>query len=333
MEPTGFRIGDLALSNVTVFAPLAGFSNLPLRLLAKEAGCALVCSEMISAKGLEQDSGKTLRLMDSTPLEKPLSVQIFGAEPSVMAEAAAIVEARGADIVDINFGCSVKKILKSGSGSALMKQPVLASEILRAVRKAVAIPLTVKIRSGWDNTGDQAERIARIAQDSGVDALTLHPRTAGQGFSGRADWSLIRRIKSLLDIPVIGSGDIVYPEDALRMIRETGCDGIMIGRAAIGSPWIFSQVLALLRNETPPVINARIRFSAMIRYLDASFTYLDDKPAALMMRSRLGWFVKGLRDAGKFRQSIKHIASREEAMEIILAYQAAVSEDPDEVIG
>ncbi len=317
----GFRIGDVDIANITVFAPLAGFSNLPLRLLAKEAGCALVCSEMISARGLTQDSGKTLRLMDSTPLEKPLSVQIFGAEPSVMASAAAIVQACGADIVDINFGCPVKKILKSGSGAALMKQPVLAGEILRAVRKAVTIPVTVKIRSGWDSTGDQAEEIARIAQDSGVNALTLHPRTVGQGFSGKADWTLIRRIKSILDIPVIGNGDIVQPEDALRMARETGCDGIMIGRSAIGRPWIFSQVLALFRNEKMPVIDSLLRLNAMIRYLDASFDHLGDRQAALMMRSRLGWFVKGLPGAGKFRQSIKHIASRKEAMELIMDFR------------
>ena len=324
MNPKKLSIGNLTLENRTVFAPLAGITHLPMRILAKEAGCALVCSEMISSKGLEYHSVKTEKLMDSAPEEKPLSVQIFGSEPRVMADAAAKVQASGADIVDINFGCAVKKILKSGSGAALMKEPELAAKIIKAVRKTVAIPLTVKMRSGWDKTGDQARLIAKIAEDEGADAVTVHPRTAGQGFSGQADWSLIARIKQAVSIPVIGNGDIVRAEDALRMITQTECDGIMVGRAAIGNPWIFSQILALLNNEEMPVIDNARRFSILMRYLDAAFTYLDERQAALMMRSRLGWFVKGLPHASKFRESIKQINSKQEALEIILAYQASL---------
>ena len=322
-------IGNVTLDNITVFAPLAGISNLPLRILAKEAGCGLVCSEMLSSKGLEYQAVKTEKLMESVPEEKPLSVQIFGADPLVMADAAARVEAGGADIVDINFGCSVKKILKSGSGAALMKDPKLAAAIIKAVRNTVSVPLTIKIRSGWDRSGLQAETIARIAEDEGVNAITVHPRTAGQGFSGQADWSLIARIKQFLKIPVIGNGDIVQPEDAIQMIDETGCDGIMVGRAAIGNPWIFSQILSLLNHEIPPVTDNEQRFKTMFRYLDASFTYLGEKQAAFMMRSRLGWFIKGLPYAGKFRESIKQLASKKEAVDLITAYQDSLVNTSD----
>ena len=188
------KIGAVETDNFSVLAPLAGITNLPMRLIAKRAGCGLVCSEMISSNGLVYNSGKTIQMLDSVPEEKPLSVQIFGANPDLMAEAARIVQDSGADIVDINFGCSVKKILKSNSGSALMKDPHLAGRILDRVRRAVTIPLTIKIRSGWDPSGQQALDIARLAEDCGVDAIAVHPRTAVQGFRGKADWSIIARV-------------------------------------------------------------------------------------------------------------------------------------------
>jgi len=189
------KIGSVTLPNNTVMAPLAGITNLPFRLMVKELGCGLVCSEMISSNGLIYQSPKTIQLMNSAEKEKPLSVQMFGAVPEIMAEAAQMIEQSGADILDINFGCSVRKIIKSGSGVALMKSPEVAAAILTAVRKSVTIPLTIKIRSGWDYSGDQALEIARIAEDCGVDAITVHPRTATQGFGGTADWSIIQKIK------------------------------------------------------------------------------------------------------------------------------------------
>ena len=185
------QIGSVALKNKTILAPLAGITNLPFRLLAKEAGCALVCSEMASAHGLVNKSTKTEQLLDSLPEEKPLSVQIFGSDPQIMAEAARLVESFGADIIDINFGCSVKKIVKSGSGVALMRMPKTAEAVIKAVRNAVRIPLTIKLRTGWDPTGNQAFEISEIAQACGVDAIASHPRTATQGFSGNADWTII----------------------------------------------------------------------------------------------------------------------------------------------
>jgi nifR3 family TIM-barrel protein len=319
------RIGSVEIENFTVLAPLAGITNLPLRLLAKRAGCGLVCSEMISSHGLVYKSAKTLRLLDSTAEEKPLSVQIFGSDPQLLADAAAIVQDSGADILDINFGCSVKKILKSNSGSALMKDPPLARRILDAVRKTVTIPLTIKIRSGWEPSGKQAMQIARLAQDCGVDAIAVHPRTATQGFRGEADWSIIAALKEALTIPVIGNGDVTAPEDALRMLDETGCDGVMVGRAAIGNPMIFSQILAAAHGRPVMLSNDGQRIDTMIAYLRDSVRHLGEQTACRMMRSRLCWFVKGMRNAGQFRSAIRFIASEEEAIELIRQYAQAIS--------
>jgi tRNA-dihydrouridine synthase B len=326
------KIGTVELENNTVLAPLAGITNLPLRLLAKEAGCGLVCSEMISANGLVHESAKTVAMLESAPAEKPLSVQIFGSDPAIMAEAAAIVENAGADILDINFGCSVRKVLKTGSGSALMKDAALAGALLRAVRRAVSIPLTIKIRSGWTPEGDQALAIARLAEESGVDAVAVHPRTATQGFRGCAHWPLIGRVKTEIGIPVIGNGDIQAPEDAIRMMSTTGCDAVMVGRAAIGNPWIFSQILDIQAGRPPLVPDLAIRFAAMIRYLRVTAAYVGEFHACCMMRSRLGWFVKGLPHSSKFRESIKRIATESEATHLIRTYQRTLEAEPDPVV-
>lgn len=323
------QIGSVTLENNTVLAPLAGISNLPLRLLAKEAGCGLVCSEMVSAYGLYHQSPKTIRLMDSAPEEKPLSVQIFGSDPAIMAEAAKMVEAAGADILDINFGCTVRKILKTGSGVALMKSPTLSEKILKAVRASIRIPLTIKIRSGWDTSGDQAFDLAERAEVCGVDAIAVHPRTATQGFGGRADWSIISAVKKKVSIPVIGNGDILTPDDAISMQTQTGCDGVMIGRMAIGYPWIFTQVLAGMRGEPPPSVSIELRFATMKRYLRHSVQYIGERIACRMMRSRLGWFVKGMPDSSQFRKSITRISTEKEALDLIEQYEQSLKHNMD----
>ena len=315
------QVGALTLSNPTVLAPLAGITNLPFRLMAKMSGCGLVCSEMISANGLVYRSAKTEQMLKSVKDEKPLSVQLFGSDPAIMAEAAAIVESRGADIVDINFGCSVRKVVKTGSGVALMKTPDQARALLTSVRKAIHIPLTIKIRSGWDSTGREALNIAGIAQDCGVDAIAVHPRTAGQLFRGLADWSIITAVKKRVDIPVIGNGDIVSARDALRMFSETGCDAIMIGRKAIGNPDIFSRVIARLEGKEPPLVGLSHRFDVMSHYLKASVDYIGEETACRMLRSRLGWFTRGMRNSSKFRESIKFLSSEKEGLELITAYK------------
>ena len=321
------QIGNLTLDNNVILAPLAGITNLPFRIMAKEAGCGLVCSEMISSHGLVYRSGKTEKMLDSTPEEKPLSVQLFGAKPDILAEAAAIVESSGADIIDINFGCSVRKVLRTGSGAALMRTPDLAEDLLKAVRRTIRLPLTIKIRSGWDPSGAQALNISEIAESCGVDAITVHPRTAGQLFSGRADWSIIAAVKKKVSIPVIGNGDITSGNDAVRMLAETGCDAVMIGRKAIGNPDIFSRVLAQINGDEEIAEDISRRFELMIRYLQASVEYIGEEQACRMMRSRLGWFTKGLHKSSHFREAIKHLSSEKEGVELINTYRDELKKD------
>ncbi len=315
------NIGHVCLENPTISAPLAGITNLPFRLIAKRGGAGLVCSEMISANGLIYQSEKTYQLLDSSPDEKPLSVQIFGSDPTIMAEAAKMVQDSGADILDINFGCSVRKVLKTGSGSALMKVPEKARMILNAVRQAITIPLTIKMRSGWELSGKDAVLLAKIAQDCGADAIAIHPRTAAQGFSGSANWALIAEIKQSVSIPVIGNGDIIKSQDAIRMMKETCCDAVMVGRAAIGKPWIFSQITALMDGKDPIPEDMSRNFDIMRQYLSTSVQYCGEEKACFMMRSRLGWFVKGLKHNSHFRESLKTLASYQEALDKISAYQ------------
>jgi nifR3 family TIM-barrel protein len=318
------RIGTLNLANSAILAPLAGITDLPFRLLVKQSGCALVYSEMISANALVRESAKTLKMLDSTTEEKPLSVQIFGTEPALMAEAAKMVASSGADLVDINCGCAVKKIAKTGSGVALMRQPKTAEALFRAVRRSIDIPLTIKIRSGWDASGQQAVEFARLAEACGIDAIAVHPRTATQGFRGRSDWSIIAAVKEAVSIPVIGNGDILCARDAVQMEADTGCDAIMIGRAAIGNPWIFSRYLALKTGQTEPRVDFAMRIETMIRFVRAMVGYWGESRACRMLRSRLGWFVKGLPHAGAFREAIKSITAEDEAIAVIDAFCAAV---------
>ena len=318
------QIGSVTLENKTILAPLAGITNLPFRLLEKEAGCALVCSEMISAHGLVNKSKRTRQMLDSLPEEKPLSVQIFGSQADIMAEAARVVENSGADIIDINFGCSVRKIIKTGSGVALMKAPETAEAVIKAVRKVVRIPLTIKLRSGWNPTGNQAFEISQIAEACGVDAITIHPRTAKQGFSGHSDWAIIAKLKKLVNIPVIGNGDIFSADDAIAMLEQTRCDAVMIGRMAIGNPWIFSHVLARMQGETEPAVDLEKRFEIMTQYMQESVKYFGEEIACRMMRSRLCWFAKGLHNSSQFRKSINHISTETEALQRIEAYKQSL---------
>ncbi len=318
------NIGSIILNSPTVLAPLAGITNLPFRLIARAAGCGLVCSEMISANGLIHNSRKTFKMLESDAREKPLSIQLFGAKPDIMAEAAAMVEATGADILDINFGCSVKKVIKTGAGAALMATPDIAEALLKAVRNAIKIPLTIKIRSGWDASGKAALKMAAIAENCGVNAIAVHPRTALQAFRGHSDWPLIAAVKQSVSIPVIGNGDINTPQDALQMFQETGCDAVMIGRAAIGNPLVFQQINALLAGEEPPVVDIRRQFSMMRHYLESTIRYFGEQHGCRMMRSRLNWFVKGLPRCSRFREAITHIRTESEARALIEDYRNAL---------
>ncbi len=320
------KIKDLQIDGRTFLAPLAGITNLPFRLLVKKCGCAVVCSEMISAKGIFYNSAKTIDLLKSKKEEHPFSVQLFGSDPDSMTRGAKFVQDKKvADIIDVNFGCSVKKVVKQGAGVALMKEPQLTKTILTAIRKAIDLPFTIKIRSGWDYSGKDAFRIAHIAQDAGVDAITLHPRTAGQGFKGKADWDLIGQLKHQLSIPVIGNGDINSVEDAQKMFTQTGCDAVMVGRAAMKNPFILSQIDEFFETGSYKIPSNHEIFRAMETLTKMYVDYFGEKPACKMLRGRLSWFVKGMPGCSGFRASLSQINSKTHAIELIREFESTIA--------
>ncbi|WP_299977681.1 tRNA dihydrouridine synthase DusB [Desulfobacula sp.] len=320
------KIKDLSINGKTFLAPLAGITNLPFRLLVKECGCAVVCSEMVSAKGIFYNSEKTLDLLSSKKEEQPLSVQLFGSDPDSMAKGAKVVQdLKVANIIDINFGCSVKKVVKQGAGVALMKDPELSKTILTAVRKAIDLPLTIKLRSGWDPSGQQAFNLAQIAQDTGVDAIVMHPRTASQGFKGKANWDLIKELKQQLSIPVIGNGDINTVEDAQKMVTQTGCDAVMVGRAAMKNPFILSQIDDFLATGSYKIPSNYDMFRTMERLTEMYVTYFGEKPACKMLRGRLSWFVKGMPGSSNFRKNISRINSKNHVLTLIKEFETGMA--------
>lgn len=321
MTVSTLTIGNVSISPPIVLAPLAGITNLPFRAMVKRQGCGLVCSEMISANALVYGSEKTGKMLESSDKEKPLSIQIFGGEPEIMAKAARMVEAAGADILDINFGCSVKKVIKSRSGVDLMRDPERAKRILSAVRKAISIPLTIKIRTGWEPSGTQAFRIATIAEKCGVDALCLHPRTAAQGFTGKAHWPLIAELKRTCSLPLIGNGDITSPEKALQMMQETGCDGVMIGRAALYDPDLFRRTAHHLAGVRWHPATLAGHFAMVEQFSREMVAYYGEPIACKMMRGRMGTLVKGLPGASIFRRKMALIATENEAMDLIREFR------------
>lgn len=315
------QIGNLKIENNLILAPMAGITNLPFRLIVKDEGCGLVFSEMVSAIALVRNGKKTRDLLNSDPYERPLAAQLFGSEPQIMAEAARIVEGFGVDILDINMGCPAKKVVSTGSGSALLKDPMRIKTIIEAVRAAVTIPFTVKIRSGWDSKSANYLEIGTIAEECGVDAITLHPRTAAQEFGGSSDWSHIAELKKALKIPVIGNGDIKTPEDAMRMLDETRCNGIMIGRGALGNPWIFSRTLKYMEEgvlQKPPAekeIHLTIK-----RHIEMLADYMGEKWAVREFRKHIGWYTKGLFHSADFRKSVIHIDNMDALLDETEAY-------------
>ena len=258
---------------------------------------------MISATGLVRDTRKTRRYLDTAPGDRPLGVQLFGAEPAVLAEAAAIATAAGADLIDLNMGCPVRKVVRTGAGAALMKRPALAFEIMTAVRRATALPLTVKIRAGWNARSVNAPEIAGLAAEAGLDAVIVHPRTAEQGFGGRADWRLIAKVKRRSPIPVVGNGDVRTPGDAVRMRTETGCDGVMVGRGALGNPWIFQGMAAAPGGTPPPLApDPDERERVIRRHWAAESAYVGEGLAVRTFRKHLLWYTKGLKGGAVFRE-------------------------------
>lgn len=301
---TKLKIGGLELGEGLILAPMAGITDLSFRRICKSLGADLVTSEMVSAEGIVRKSVSTQLLLNSHPEEKPLAIQLFGSDPSVMGEAARIVEAEGADIIDLNMGCPVPKVLRQGAGAQLIRQPEKVKHIVEAVRRAVNIPVTVKTRSGWSKSQINIVEVAKAVEEGGADAITIHPRTAKQGFSGKADWYLIAEVKQAVTIRVIGNGDVVRPEQVEEMRRLTGCNGVMIGRGAMGNPWIFKQAKQLARGEAVSNPSLQERLEVMGRHLDLYRESLSGRKSLMGIRSRLMWYSKGLRGSAQLRAAL-----------------------------
>ncbi|MFQ6606171.1 MAG: tRNA dihydrouridine synthase DusB [Fidelibacterota bacterium] len=300
-------IGSLVVAPPVLLAPMAGITDYPFRLLCKEMGAGLVYSEFVSAHGIIRENRKTLDMIRFTPEERPIGIQIFGDKPQVMAQAAQhIVEQFAPDLIDINYGCPVPKVTRHGAGSAALRDLTLMEDITRVVVKAIPdVPVTVKMRSGWDKTSIVIPQAGPLLQDCGVKAITLHPRTARQGFQGQADWRLIKELKAAVSIPVIGNGDIRKPADVLRMFQETDCDAVMIGRAALGNPWFFQQAQALLKGlPLPAMPSLSNRVELCKRHLDLMREWHGERIGTNLMRKHFGWYIKGFPGAATYRQEL-----------------------------
>ena len=307
------QIGNVTLENNVILAPMAGVTDLPFRLLCKEQGAGLLCMEMVSAKAVHYNNKNTEALMEIHPDERPVSLQLFGSEPDIMAETAARIEERPFAILDVNMGCPVPKVVNNHEGSALMKEPKLVEEIVTALVKAVKKPVTVKIRKGFDDEHVNAVEIAKIIEASGAAAIAVHGRTREQYYSGKADWDIIRQVKEAVAIPVIGNGDVVSGESAIAMMEQTGCDGVMIGRGAQGNPWIFRQVLHyfetgehLPKPEFEEVAEMMLRHARMMLEFKGEYTGIRE------IRKHGAWYTAGYKNSAKLRVMINAVETYNE---------------------
>lgn len=296
-------IANRTLSHNLLLAPLAGVTNHVFRLICREQGASLAFTEMVSVNGMVREGLKTLALLASSAADRPLGVQLFGDDPALLAQAAGMV-ADQADLLDINMGCPVRKVVGTGAGSALLKDTARIAAIIRAVRRAVTIPLTIKIRSGWQCGDSTWLEVGRIAEAEGCDAITLHPRSRSQMFSGQADWDQIAQLKKMVGIPVIGSGDLFTPQDCRRMLAETGCDGLMVARGALGNPWIFRQARELLEGKELVPVSAAERAATAQRHLELCIGELGEAVAGREMKKHLGWYLHGIAGAAALRRQV-----------------------------
>ncbi len=312
------KIGNITLENNVLLAPMAGVTDKAFRMVTKPFGPALMYTEMVSGKGLFYEDKKTAKLMETEKAEGITAVQIFGHEPQVLAKIAESALNYGAAILDINMGCPAPKIVNNGDGSALSKNPKLAGEIISAVSRAVDVPVTVKIRKGWDETSVNAVEMAKIAEQSGAAAITVHGRTREQFYSGKADTSIIKAVKEAVSIPVIGNGDICNEESAKNMLEYTGCDGVMIGRGAQGNPWIFSQVINYLEHGTSlPMPTETERADMMQKHLELLVEYKGEYRGIQEARKHMAWYIKGIRGGARLREKINKAMTKEDMLQIV----------------
>lgn len=317
-----WSIGNVKINGKAILAPMAGVSDIAYRLLAKEHKADLVCTEMVSAMGIKYKNERTNELLRMEEVEHPVSMQIFGSDPEAIALGAKAVEEAGADIVDINMGCPVKKVVSSGDGSALMKNPDLAARVAEGAVKAVKVPVTVKMRLGWDADSINVIDFAKRIESTGVAAIAVHGRTKEQMYSGQADWSYIKRVKESVSIPVIGNGDIVEPEDAKRMMDETNCDAVMIGRGAQGNPWIFERIHHYLRTgELLPGPSYMERIDMLWKHFRLLCHYKGMALGVKEIRTHAGWYLKGLPESAYWRNRINTIHTAESFEREIEAYR------------
>lgn len=314
------KIGNVVLENNIILAPMAGVTDLPFRQLCKEQGAGMVCTEMVSAKAIAYHNKNTEALLTTTPQERPVSLQLFGSDPDIISEIAARIEERPFDILDLNMGCPVPKVAGNGEGSALMRNPKLVEQIISKTARAIKKPLTIKIRKGFCDAEVNAVEIARIAEGCGAAAVAVHGRTREQYYSGQADWDIIRQVKEAVRIPVIGNGDVVSAESAGRMLKETGCDGVMVGRAARGNPWIFREIRAYLEGRAVPERPSREELLEMIlRHARMQIAYKGEVIGMREMRKHVSWYTTGCPNSAKLRSAVNQVTTYQELEELITA--------------
>ena len=318
-----WKIGNVEIANQVVLAPMAGISNSSFRRICKEMGCGLIYAEMVSDKAIMYGNKKTIDMLYMTDFERPISQQIFGTDVSSFVIAAKyICSNMHPDIIDINMGCPVPKVaLRAQAGSALLKSPSKIYDIVKAVVDAVDVPVTVKIRSGWDSNHINAVEVAKVIEKAGASAICVHPRTRSQGYRGEADWSIIKAVKDNVNIPVIGNGDIKTPEDAKRMLDETGCDAIMIGRSVLGNPWLIEQTVAYLNGDLVSQPNRLDRVDMCIKHLNYLSDVKDEKVARLEIRNHIGWYFKGLPGANEIKNKVYQCDSIHDIMQVLMSYR------------